>query len=758
MNAGQKRAFSIAWLAISFAMFACSLLQGQESPGIRHVPQAIPNRYIVVLKDTVSRSQAAKTALDLALKHTGQLQFVYLDAFRGFAVRMPESEANALAQNPLVALVEEDAQVTGGTTQTNPDWGLDRIDQRARPLNSQYTYTLTGAGVHVYVIDSGINVTHTDFGGRASVAYDVIGDGQNGIDCHGHGTHVAGTIGGTTYGVAKQVSLYAVRVLDCSNHGTVSGFISGVDWVISHAIHPAVANMSLVLFPAGTKSSSLDSAVASLINSGVTTVICAGNDNVDASTESPSDVSQAIVVGATDSSDARASFSNFGSVLDTFAPGVGIISDWIGSNTATNVQDGTSMAAPHVTGVVATYLQTSPSASPVTVAAVIAQNATSGVVSNPGIGSPNRLLYSGNGTENTFYLDSTGHTHQLSSTGNGWSDADLTAAISAPVASSGTGLTNVLDSSTSFVHVYYLGTNQHVYELYGSGATWHSNDITSLSGAPVAVSGSALTSIIANGSVIHVFYRGTNQHVYELYGSGTTWHSDDASSLSGAPVAASGSALTSFIDNTVIHVFYLGTNQNVYELYWTTAWHSDNPTSLGSAPVAVSGSALTSFVDNSNGGDVMHVFYFGTNQHVYELYWTGGSSWHSDDPTSLAAAPVAASGSKMTSFLGAGSGMHVFYLGTNAHVYELHWTSGTIWNSFDATAAAGIAAAAAGSSLTTFKDLMGGARVYFLGTTSHVYELYWYDSTILSGTDLTTASASSTTAASGSALTSLVSP
>ena len=240
----------------------------------------------------------------------------------------------------------------------------------------------------------------------------------------------------------------------------------------------------------------------------------------------------------------------------------------------------------------------------------------------------------------------------------------------------------------------------------------------------------------------------------------TSWFSDDPTALSSAPVAASGSALTTFIDfsngSNFIHVFYLGTNQNVYELYKTAAWHSDDPTSLARAPVAVSGSALTSFIDNSNNGSVMHIFYLGTNENVYEMYWTG--AWHSDDPTSLAGAPVAVSGSKLTSFLGGGSGMHVIYLGTNEHVYELHWSSGTIWNSFDATAAAGIPAAVSGSAVTSFHDLLGGVRACFLGTNSHVYELYWYGSTMLSGTDLTSASGTSVTAASGSALTGLVGP
>jgi hypothetical protein len=302
------------------------------------------------------------------------------------------------------------------------------------------------------------------------------------------------------------------------------------------------------------------------------------------------------------------------------------------------------------------------------------------------------------------------------------------------------------------VHVYYLGTNQHVYELYGAGTTWQSDDPTSSAGAPVAVSGSALTSIIVSGSVIHLFYRGTNQHVYELYGSGTTWHSDDPTSLAGAPIAASGSALTSFNDSGVIHVFYLGTNQNVYELYWTTAWHSDDPTALAHAPVAVSGSALTSFIDSS----VMHVFYLGTNQNVYELYWSGGSAWHSDDPTSLAGAPVAASGSALTSFIGSGV-MHIFYLGTNQNVYELYWSGGSAWHSDDPTSLAGAPVAASGSALTSFQDLLGGIRVYFLGTNSHGYQLYDSQS-VWSTTDLTTASGASTTPASGSTLTSLVGP
>ncbi len=314
---------------------------------------------------------------------------------KGYSIRLSEKEAIKLSQDSRVDYVEQDQVMSLSTTQSSATWGLDRVDQRNLPLNGTYTYNYNGTGIHAYIIDTGIYISHTDFGGRASVAHDSVGDGQNGIDCNGHGTHVSGTVGGATYGVAKNVTLHAVRVLNCSGSGTNSGVIDGVNWVASNHLSPAVANMSL----GGGLSSALDSAVSSAISSGVTFAIAAGNGDAngvaqDACTTSPADVAAAITVGATDSSDSKTSFSNYGTCVDIFAPGLNITSDWDTSTTATNTISGTSMATPHVAGVAALYLQSNPSASPATVASAITSTATANVLTNIGSGSPNKLLYS----------------------------------------------------------------------------------------------------------------------------------------------------------------------------------------------------------------------------------------------------------------------------------------------------------------------------------------------------------------------------
>jgi len=353
----------------------------------------ISNNYIVVLDDSVvgergPGSIARYIAADMAGTYRGQLRYVFQHALNGFSIEMSEADAERLSEDFRVKFVEEDGVVTADATQTNPPWGLDRIDQRNRPLSGTYTYNWTGSGVRAYIIDTGIRTDHTQFGGRASNVFDAFGG--NGQDCNGHGTHVAGTVGGSTYGVAKSALLRGVRVLNCSGSGSNSGVIAGVDWVTNNHINPAVANMSL----GGGASSALDTAVNNLSNSGVPIAVAAGNSNVDACGTSPARAANAITTGATTSTDARASFSNFGPCLDIFAPGQGILSAWFSSTTATATLSGTSMASPHVAGVAALYKQFSPSASSTTVRNAIVNNATTNVVTGAGSGSPNRLLYS----------------------------------------------------------------------------------------------------------------------------------------------------------------------------------------------------------------------------------------------------------------------------------------------------------------------------------------------------------------------------
>jgi len=398
----------------------------------------IPDQYIVVFKDDlVTAADVSAVAADLVAQGNGELLFTYDAALQGFAVRFPAATSAATAaslkQDERVAYIEQDQIVTvdqtaheegsgfikpgadadattisaaGGeavkqveeaesidTTQYNPVWGLDRNDQRYLPLNGRYIYYATGTNVRAYIIDTGIRTSHAQFGGRASYGYDAVDGTLPADDCNGHGTHVAGTVGGSTYGIAKNVRLIAVRVLGCNGSGSTSGIIAGVNWVTaqkrSNPRVPMVANMSL----GAAAYSALDNAVYASIQTGVTYVVSAGNSNANACNYSPARTAGTITVGATASNDYRASFSNYGGCVDIFAPGVGITSAWRTSNTATNVLDGTSMAAPHVTGVVALYLQNNPTATPATVRSTIFSVATSGIVRNAGTGSYNRLVY-----------------------------------------------------------------------------------------------------------------------------------------------------------------------------------------------------------------------------------------------------------------------------------------------------------------------------------------------------------------------------
>jgi subtilisin family serine protease len=356
----------------------------------RGAADAIPDRYIVVFEKG-STARTVTTAARAARTANGRVHLTFTTALRGFAATLTPAAVSQLAREPRVAYIEADRTASLDADQSSPpSWGLDRIDQRNLPLDANYHYDTTGAGVRAYIIDTGIRFSHNDFGGRAVSGFDAI-DGGSADDCHGHGTHVAGTVGGSTYGVAKGVTLVGVRVLNCSGNGTNSQVIAGIDWVT--ADHDpgerAVANMSL----GGSPSTAIDNAVRNSIADGVAYSLAAGNEGTNACNRSPARVAEGITVGATTSSDARATYSNYGTCLDLFAPGSGITSAWHTSNSASNTISGTSMATPHVTGVAALYLQGTV-ASPQQVRDVIVSSATMGVVGNPGSGSPNRLLHS----------------------------------------------------------------------------------------------------------------------------------------------------------------------------------------------------------------------------------------------------------------------------------------------------------------------------------------------------------------------------
>ena len=349
---------------------------------------AIPDQYIVTFKDSVTNVPAL--ARQLVAQSNAQHLFTYTSALHGFAARMSAQAALALQHNPNVATVEQDQTARTASVETNAPTGLDRIDQRALPLNGSYDYTSTGSGVSAYIMDTGIRSTHVDFGGRAVGAYTTVNDGYGTSDCGGHGTHVAGIVGANTYGVAKGVRLYAVRIFDCNASGTYSAIASAVDWITQNASRPAIVNMSF----SGAPSSTLSTAIQNSINSGITYVAAAGNNSgADACNYAPGNIPGVITVAASSLTDVQMPFSNGGKCVTIFAPGAVILSTYNTSDTATMQWSGTSMAAAHVTGAGALYLETHPSASPAQVRQAIVAGATGQVLTALTSGSPNLLLY-----------------------------------------------------------------------------------------------------------------------------------------------------------------------------------------------------------------------------------------------------------------------------------------------------------------------------------------------------------------------------
>jgi subtilisin family serine protease len=391
--------FVVLSVAFAIAIFAAASMPSTTSARSKkliHSENPIPGRYIVILDGSLENPwqtnwQTEAQAYELAGSYGGSVDKVFHTAVKGFSAELTPEAAELLASDKRVLYVEEDSEVFPSVAaQSAADWGLDRIDQRNLPLNASYVYGNNGAGVNVYVIDSGILPTHVDFGGRASVALDVLNDGRNGIDCTGHGTHVAGTIGSSTYGVAKGANIFGIRVLPCAGSGWVSDLIFAIDWVTANRVNPAVVNISI---NASGNSVGMNLAINNSIASGVTYAVSAGNNNFDACQISPSNIPAALTVGATTASDNRAGYSNFGSCVDIWAPGHNITSLGHSSDTAVRLMSGTSMASPMVAGVAALYLQANPTASPATVANAI-KSSGSPVVTNIDASSTNRLLYS----------------------------------------------------------------------------------------------------------------------------------------------------------------------------------------------------------------------------------------------------------------------------------------------------------------------------------------------------------------------------
>lgn len=382
----------VAFATVSFGPIAIS---GQKK-GVIRSESPVPGRYIVVLEGDNSERQLVDAEVTtkgqyLTARFGGEVKDVFSAALSGMVIEMSPEQAEEMNLDPEVRFIEEDSFISVSATQLNSPWHLDRVDQRALPLDTNYGYGTSGANTHIYILDTGIRTSHTDFGGRANVVFDNVGDGGNGNDCHGHGTHVAGLAGSSTYGVAKSASIHAVRVVPCSGYGQISNLLAGINWITSNRINPAIANISLT---AAGSSPALEAGINSSIASGVTYTIAAGNQSADACGFTPARTLNAITVGASANNDSRLLISNFGSCVDLFAPGFDVISLSNANDVDTRSMSGSSMASPVVAGIAALYLGVNSNATPAAVATAITSASTSDVLTQAGTGSPNKLAYS----------------------------------------------------------------------------------------------------------------------------------------------------------------------------------------------------------------------------------------------------------------------------------------------------------------------------------------------------------------------------
>ncbi|MFD0597160.1 S8 family serine peptidase [Catellatospora coxensis] len=588
-----KQMAALAALAVAAlvpALFAGAAIAAPPGGEIRDVggPTAVADSYLVVLKDAaVPRSQVPERAQALAASHHGAVGHVYTNALRGFSIRVDESQARRLAARDEVAYVAQNHTVSTADIQPKPpSWGLDRIDQRALPMDDLYSFPFTASNVTAYVIDTGIRITHTDFGGRARNGFDFVNNDPIANDCNGHGTHVAGTLGGAEHGVAKAVQLVAVRVLDCKGYGTLAQVVAGVDWVTANAVRPAVANMSLGFIGESTV---LEAAVRNSIASGVTYVVAAGNYIVDACEFSPAREAQAITVGATGDTDAREFFSNFGRCLDIFAPGGDITSAWATSDNATAVDSGTSMAAPHVAGAAALILQANPGLTPQQVRDTIVSRGTSGVVTDAGLGSPDLLLHSPPAaTVTTFLADPSGEVFTAS--GNPWTGWGSWSTVSQGSTLPGAPVTALVTGSDQ-VRLFLANPDGEVFTVSGSPAggwgPWSSLQGSTLPGAPIT----AVTT--GPDEVVTVFLADREGTVYAGTGSpslGWGWSAvgADFRTRPGAPITAVPTVpdeVTLFATDAKGQVFTTSGSPNTGWARWTSV--SEGSTLPGAKVTAV---------------------------------------------------------------------------------------------------------------------------------------------------------------------------